>query len=786
VSSSEPADRSVDAPAAGSTPGASTGPSTARSSGALERSTSAATAVATPGAAAGAVLATIGAAQFKLATAAGLVAGGAAAIPTVLRAVSGFGVEAVLAAALLVLGHRAPRLALGLGLGAGLVAAVDVFFALVFGAPLTPAQRVWGHAADLSMVARGPLVLTLLAIVVVLVTAARAFRTPPRTRQVVVVVAALFAVAVVGRGFEHLQDRGTARRHAGLDDNPVLALLPLPPSAMTAAVTTSAGHVPGRGAPYADASLEGLLAVGDDDRHTDTDPSPVALDRSRRPRHIVLYVAESLAARFVDETTMPRLTALQHDRSLTFRDHVAPSPISIKAIFSLLCGLHPLPDEQLETTAIPGIACGSLPETLTAAGFDAALFHGGYFAFTDKLAFLGERGFQVLVDGENNPRRATAWTNGWGIDDRAVVDEALDWLDRRADPTRPSLLVVIPLIPHHEYFLPPDVPTPFGTRTVVDRYRNALRFADDVYARLVDGYRQRGLFTDSLFVFVGDHGEAFDEHPRNRLHGNFLYEENLRVPLVLTSPQFAAGASSDRPSSHADVTPTLLDLAGVPAPTGAVVQGQSLVAAGFRPRLVPLFTAVPTTRLGLRGPRWKYIHDSAHDVDELFDLTADPREAENRADHDGDRTAILRRRALAFADRQRGMLLGLPRKDAWLERMARDNDLPISSVMVFNMVRRCIPVTTSTGRETILRLRGLSPPARLVGFGIDDASRFAKKGAMQATVDHAGGTVVLRVDDRFASSSAVRDIVPSSDVTVRVAARGSTAEGPTGCLWLAP
>jgi arylsulfatase A-like enzyme len=721
-----------------------------------------------------AIAALLGAAAFKIATAVGLVAGGVALLPVVLRGASGFVLDTVVAGALLGAGlvvarHTPARLAAPaggsvfvVGLGAGLVGVVDVFFALAFGGPLTPAHRAWGHAADASLVARGPVVAAGVAGVVVAVGVVLAWRRPPSVRTLLVLLGVLLVVGTAGRVVDVVRDGGEARRQLGLDAQPLLALLPL---------------------PSVEADADTGPVVVDDPGPGPVDPAqvaPIRVDRGRRPRHVVLYVAESIAARFVDAQTMPRLMALQQ-QSLVFGDHVASSPVSIKALFSLLCGLHPLPTDELETAALPQVDCASLPGVLTRAGFDSALFHGGYFAFTDKLAFFGERGFSRLVDGENHPARASTWRNGWGIDDRAVVDEALRWLDTRPDPARPSLVVVVPLIPHYEYFLPPDAPTPFGTATVVARYKNALRFADDVYARLVDGYRERGIGEDTLFVFVGDHGEAFDEHPRNRLHGNFLYEENLRTPLVLTSPVLPPSLSR-RPSTHADVTPTILDLVGVPPPAGAVVQGQSLVADSFRVRAMPLFTAVPTTRVGVRGARWKLVHDVEADRDELFDVRADPAEQRNRVADEPLVAAKLRAQAKTWQREQPPLLRALVRGASWLERMARANDLPTRVVRVFNMERTCVPIAAVPDVDVVVELRGLDPPARIVGVGIDDRSRRARRGPLDVTVETDGAVVPLHVDARFETSSTVVDIPPSKTVRVRVA----RSSGVTGCVWLAP
>jgi HEAT repeat protein len=74
---------------------------------------------------------------------------------------------------------------------------------------------------------------------------------------------------------------------------------------------------------------------------------------------------------------------------------------------------------------------------------------------------------------------------------------------------------------------------------------------------------------------TADHGEAFDEHGE-RYHGTSLYDEQVRVPLILKLPGQPA-AAVHMPVSLLDVTPTLLSLVRAPAPSG--LQGQSLVSS---------------------------------------------------------------------------------------------------------------------------------------------------------------------------------------------------------------
>src|SRR5262249_33379217 len=172
---------------------------------------------------------------------------------------------------------------------------------------------------------------------------------------------------------------------------------------------------------------------------------------------------------------------------------------------------------------------------------------------------------------------------------------------------------------------------PFPMDEEIDRYRNALHYADAALGQLLDGLRERGLLDDTLVVVCGDHGEAFGQHPGNYGHVMFLYEENVRVPLL-----FAAPGLTDRPvragrvASLADLSPTALDLLGLPVPDE--YQGRSLLDG--RSRMALFCTDYSLGFVGLRDGRWKCIHELESGRTRLFDLASDPEEKDDvAADH---------------------------------------------------------------------------------------------------------------------------------------------------------
>jgi len=94
-------------------------------------------------------------------------------------------------------------------------------------------------------------------------------------------------------------------------------------------------------------------------------------------------------------------------------------------------------------------------------------------------------------------------------------------------------------------------------------YHAEVESVDERVGWLLDALGRRGLRERTLVVLTADHGEAFGEHGV-WLHGKALYEELLRVPLLVAGPGVAAGRRVAQPVSLADVAPSLRELLGLP------------------------------------------------------------------------------------------------------------------------------------------------------------------------------------------------------------------------------
>lgn len=183
-------------------------------------------------------------------------------------------------------------------------------------------------------------------------------------------------------------------------------------------------------------------------------------------------------------------------------------------------------------------------------------------------------------------------------------------------------------------------------------YAAGVQYTDDMAASFLDLLRGSETFDDTLVVVLSDHGEEFAEH--GRWQHEQLYEECLRVPLIVRLPGGAGGGTRiPTPVSLMDVMPTLLELLGVerdglPGKRFLPMQGRSLARAlvtGQAPEARPVFSELRSDRTfpdGARGPlrEWKvavvhqsqkiivdeYARQAGRDDVRAFDLSADPDE----------------------------------------------------------------------------------------------------------------------------------------------------------------
>lgn len=147
------------------------------------------------------------------------------------------------------------------------------------------------------------------------------------------------------------------------------------------------------------------------------------------------------------------------------------------------------------------------------------------------------------------------------------ISQVRDYLDKSEEERR--VFVWVHLFGPHE----PYVPQPgfsFGERDV-DLYDGEIAAADQTVGRLVEMALKRDPRT--LVILTADHGEEFGDHG-GRYHGTSVYDEQVRVPLIIMGEGIAAGRRVLEPVQTIDLLPTVLDGLQIPIPPR--IRGRSL------------------------------------------------------------------------------------------------------------------------------------------------------------------------------------------------------------------
>lgn len=229
------------------------------------------------------------------------------------------------------------------------------------------------------------------------------------------------------------------------------------------------------------------------------------------------------------------------------------------------------------------------------------------------------RGFQQNSwSGDTLPGAQSRW-----IDGEALTAQLLDALEKNAE--RGGFFWVHYLDSHSPF-------TKGGRRgSMFSRYLRSLGVVDGHLGEVRQAVARLGLTGRTLLVVASDHGEAFGEHD-SKFHGNTLYDELLRVPLIVAGPRVSP-RQVDVPVSLIDLGPTILDWFGVPTP--ATFMGESLVPflLGESRRFSrPIVAETGLKQAMLFDDGYKVIRDLRRKTLELYDLAEDPGELNNLSD----------------------------------------------------------------------------------------------------------------------------------------------------------
>lgn len=377
---------------------------------------------------------------------------------------------------------------------------------------------------------------------------------------------------------------------------------------------------------------DGLERFGDDTLPADPatlTPIRLVRDEERPPFNVVLVLLESTGARATsvyrpELANTPNLERLARE-GFWVRHASSVVPHTSKSIVATMCGSWPQLHSEIHEAKIGGLPGRCLPDLLRELGFRTAFFQTADERFESRGSLVHHLGFQKFLARDTLRGDEWATVNYFGHEDDAMLKPGLEW-STQPDP-RPFFATYLTLTSHHDYGVPPDWPIrefPGATAREAE-YLNAVAYVDAFLGKLVEGYRAAGLLENTLFVILGDHGEAFGEHGRS-MHDLVIWEEGIAIPMVLWGPGVLDGSGViEGQRQQIDVLPTVLDLLGVRA-EGGYLPGASLFADVAEDRTLKHSCWRSHRCLARREGPLKVIDHYRDAPMQVFDLATDPLE----------------------------------------------------------------------------------------------------------------------------------------------------------------
>jgi len=365
------------------------------------------------------------------------------------------------------------------------------------------------------------------------------------------------------------------------------------------------------------AALAYFLALkpGKDNVKLTGEPSPnillITLDTTR---------ADHLGCYGHQPARTPNLDRLARE-GVRFDRVYCPAPLTLPSHCSIMTGLDPVAHGVHNNghDLPPGIR--TLAEILKVRGYSTSAFVS---SFSVDSRFGLDRGFDVYDD----TFRAELPFKTLNAERRAeeTFVRFSRWLENNGEKRFFSW------VHYYDPHWPYDPPSPYNEEFAGLPYDGEIAYMDHYVGALLDRLREKGVLEKTVIVIAGDHGEGLGEKVEIG-HGIFLYEETLRVPLILHNPAaFRRSRVIKSQVRLVDLAPTILEIVGLKE-EAAGMKGQSLVGwirGKSRKDLDSLVESFYprenfgwSEMVGLVSARWKFIQSPRP---ELYNLEKDPEE----------------------------------------------------------------------------------------------------------------------------------------------------------------
>ncbi|MEE9391142.1 MAG: sulfatase-like hydrolase/transferase [Planctomycetota bacterium] len=341
----------------------------------------------------------------------------------------------------------------------------------------------------------------------------------------------------------------------------------------------------------------------------------------------------------------------------------APAPLTLPSHASLMTGLEPAQHGVRENDGFAlSVAADrsfqTLAEGLRNRGYATAAFVS---AQPLDRRFGLAAGFDTYDDLSDSASRGGA-SNFVERSAEATTDRALAWLKEHSADA-PSFMWVHYFDPHHPHRRHTGVSETWEARGA-SPYEGEIAYMDLHLQRLLEAYKARGQWQNTLVIVLADHGESLGQHGEPS-HGYLTYDSTMRIPFAVKMPATKEGkASLPRGSASVlDVLPTVAAMVGWDPPHGQHLRGRDLRKVFTESQSHFGESMYPFRQFNWSAPRALWLADEklivAAGEAELYDIKKDPQETKDLAPLRPERVRFLRE----TMRRYRARLTSLHRKD---------------------------------------------------------------------------------------------------------------------------
>jgi arylsulfatase A-like enzyme/Tfp pilus assembly protein PilF len=345
--------------------------------------------------------------------------------------------------------------------------------------------------------------------------------------------------------------------------------------------------------------------------------------------NIVVIVIDTLRADHLGcygfkEIETPNIDAIAQE-GVRFDQVVSSIPLTLPSHCSIFTGTYPLFHQIRDNGGYYlDDSYTTLAEILQAKGYKTAAFISAY-VLDSKWGL--DQGFDYYFDEFDLTKYKRVSLSNVQRPGGEVQHEALKWLGENKEER------FFAWIHYYDPHSPYTPPSPFREEYPGRPYDGEIAYVDFLIGKLENYLEEEGLLENTLLIITSDHGEGLGEH-KEILHGNFIYDTTVRVPLIIRFPRKSVSNKAIKAQVRLiDIMPTILDYIGIESPEE--VQGTSILSlvkndgedlAGYSETYYPRIHFGWSELISIRKNGYKYIDAPKP---ELYDLRVDPGEMNN-------------------------------------------------------------------------------------------------------------------------------------------------------------